>query len=192
VVYSGETWASANFCATMPTEYAAAAARQRSLPASETPWCGPARAITATPANATAQPATSIRDKPSWSRIVGRSAIRIGATLTSIDAVPAASRRPAAFEEHAVRSQPGDSADDDPPQRAEGWKRLAAREHEAAEHDAPDREPASASAPGEKACPAERMPTKPDARNPTVVSAAAIARRLPAVTRGETSGRLEL
>jgi hypothetical protein len=37
------------------------------------------------------------------------------------------------------------------------------------------------------------MPTKPDARNPTVVSAAAIgARRLPAVTRGETSGRLEL
>ena len=53
--------------------------------------------MTTTPANAIAQPVSSVRGKPSPSSQPASSAMRIGPTFTSIAAVPASTRRSASF-----------------------------------------------------------------------------------------------
>ncbi len=80
------------------TEYANAATTQSTAPRpARVPVWAVAKAMTAHPANATAQPAKSPGGKPSRRKIPARIAIRIGPMLTSIAAVPASTRRSASF-----------------------------------------------------------------------------------------------
>jgi len=98
VTWNAGTRPSTGFWTTTAIEYANAATMQRATPRPELdPEPAVATPISATPPNATAQPAKRPGGKPSRRKIPAKIAIRIGPVFTSMAAVPASTRRSAAF-----------------------------------------------------------------------------------------------